>query len=116
LLANPTYNLINSSRDLASIVDEDDVILGINWAPALCMETDNLCYLASGKANEGNDVFKNYNISYFISDDYTNPDYHVAFVNNPQFEKSLTYIKNYSLGRFTMTLYLFNQTTFYQKP
>lgn len=107
------HKLVDHNHDLKEVIGDAN-IMGINWVPAFCMELDNKCFHTAGVFNEKDEVFDAYEIEYFLTDDYTNPEYgHVVYLQNPNFEKSLTYIKTYSISKFRVDLYKFDRDVFY---
>lgn len=112
--SNPSYDLVESSKDLGEIVG-DGVLLGLNWAPALCMDTTIECYHVSGWHNEQEEVFQTFGVDYFLIDNFKQLDVDkVPFAQKETFEASLNYIKTYSVGRWNIDLYKFDRESYYE--
>ena len=111
----PERTLVESSKDFGTYIPEDASVLGINWPQALCMETPNKCYVVTGTNNEANLAFDALNITYFVTDDYTNPDYNVEFLNNNRFNQSICLVKTYLIGHFDVYVYEFDKEYFYNR-
>jgi len=109
----PNFQMIESSKDFRDTVPKDANVLGINWAQALCMESEHRCYKVSGTFNEADEAFKELDIDYFITDDLSKYNYPAEFLKNPRFEQSLTLVKTYRIARWEIFIYEFDKEVFY---
>ncbi|MBI2557994.1 glycosyltransferase family 39 protein [Candidatus Woesearchaeota archaeon] len=110
-ILSPQYTLIDASREL-SLLPKDSVVFG-GWAPALCLETELKCFNSGGTKNVDEDAFRRLDVSHLLIGPYDFDEHGAEFMNNPNYNRSISLVKTFNVSDNNIDLYRVNRAVYH---